>query len=128
MFRSFLLKSLKFMDSFRLWGRLFQMVTARKIKDFCPVLVLNSGICSFWQLRVDRPDVCSLVVKSLVRYSGAQPAIHLKVNVASRRYSCCLTGIQRKSLSAGVIWSNFLTPQQILAALRSHKGFQQIYV
>ena len=35
---------------------------------------------------------------------------------ASRKYSCCLTGSQRKSFNKGVMWSNFPAPLTILQA------------
>ena len=36
--------------------------------------------------------------------------MHLNAVTASQKNSFCLTGNQRRSLSVGVMWSNFLVP------------------
>ena len=42
-----------------------------------------------------------------LKYTGAHPVMHLNTKTASRKYSCCLTGSQRKSFNKGLMWSNF---------------------
>ena len=42
-----------------------------------------------------------------LKYTGAHPVMRLNTKTASRKYSCCLTGSQRKSFNKGLMWSNF---------------------
>ena len=48
--------------------------------------------------------------------AGAHQVKHLNTKTAIRKYSCCLTGSQRKSFNKGVMWSNFQARLTILQA------------
>ena len=51
-----------------------------------------------------------------LKCAGAHPVMHLHTKTASRKYSSCLTGSQRKSFNKGVMWSNFPAPLTIVQA------------
>ena len=51
-----------------------------------------------------------------VKYSGAQPLMHLKIMSIRLKTIRCLTGNQCKLYKRGVTWSNFLAPETSFAA------------
>ena len=76
--------------------------------------VRKSGILNISEFLVVLIETADLFYE--LKYAGAHPVMHLNTKTASRKYSSCLTGSQRKSFNKGVMWSNFSAPLKIVQA------------
>ena len=65
--------------------------------------VRKSGILNISEFLVILVETADLFTNFDVKYAGAYPVMHLNTKTASRKYSCCLTGSQRKSFNKGVM-------------------------
>ena len=68
-----------------------------------PLAEQKSGILDIFEFLVVLVETTDLSMNFDVKYAGPHPVVHLNTKTASRKYSCCLSGSQRKSFNKGVM-------------------------